>query len=247
VVTEQLLTMFRRGTLKPGDRLPTEVEIMRLTGVGRSTVREAVRSLTSMQLVEVRPGSGTYVRAHDNDHLQDPLMLFHLSSDQALADLVEARRAVEPTIARLAAERARPEDVEALERALAAMAGRGAKRTRWRDWREDHLAFHTALARATHNIVLTRMWASVATFLRDSPLVGSMPPANWESFGLPMHMRLGHAIAAHDAERAASAMDAHVEDMQNYMQGYVARAAAGDRTGRPRAAVNGRTTRGEGA
>src|SRR5690349_11082065 len=109
-VVEQLLGVLRSGGLKPGDRLPAEPELMRLTGVGRSTVREAVRALVSMQLVEVRHGHGTFVRDGLGADLIDPPMLLYLDDHRILRDLMESRRVVEPSIARLAAERATPED-----------------------------------------------------------------------------------------------------------------------------------------
>src|SRR5918992_398854 len=191
VVVERLLDLLRSGALKPGDRLPPEPELMQLAGVGRSTVREAVRTLASMQLVDVRHGHGTFVRDSSAQALTDPQMLVHLRDHGVAQDLMEARRALEPEIARLAAQRCTPEDAAAMQDAMQRWStGRGAD-SRTPEWRAAHLDFHEALARATHNVVLIRMWASAATFLRDSPLVRpAVPPARateWLARKAPIH------------------------------------------------------------
>ena len=225
-VVERLLDLLRSGALKPGDRLPPEPELMQLAGVGRSTVREAVRTLASMQLVDVRHGHGTFVRDSSAQALTDPQMLLYLRDHHVAQDLMEARRTLEPEIARLAAQRCTPEDARAMRDAMQRWStGRGAD-SRTPEWRAAHLDFHEALARATHNVVLIRMWASAATFLRDSPLVRpAAPPAratDWLARKAPLHHALYEAVAAHDAERAADAMRAHVEDMLITMQALAA-------------------------
>ena len=220
-VVAQLLDLMRSGAYRPGDRLPPEPELIRLTGVGRSTIREAMRSLASMQLVDIQPGRGTFVCGGSGRLLDDPQMQLFLNDRQVLFDLMEARQLIEPAIARLAAERATVEDLDVMRAALAAQTEACDDAT----WRQTHLAFHAALARATHNVVLTRMWASVATFLRDSPLIAaSPPPANWNSVGGPLHSRLHRALVAHDADEAVAAMAAHIADMLTYPSREAARA-----------------------
>src|SRR5688500_2500945 len=118
VVVERLLDLLRSGALKPGDRLPPEPELMQLAGVGRSTVREAVRTLASMRLVDVRPGHGTFVCDTMTQGLTDPQMLVFLRDQGVLRDVMEARRVLEPEIARLAAERCTAADAHALEGAM---------------------------------------------------------------------------------------------------------------------------------
>lgn len=218
-VVEQLLSLLRSGAYGPGDRLPPEPELMRLTGVGRSTIREAIRGLASMQLVEVQPGRGTFVSSGSSQSLDDPKMLLLLSDRQAVVDLIEARTLIEPHIARLAAERATTEDVDAIRAALADQ-GRASDHAAWR---EAHLTFHEALARATHNLVLTRMWASIATFLRNSPLISPAQPSTWDSVGRALHERIYETIAARDVAAAVAAMDEHVADMT----GFLGRASGG--------------------
>ena len=213
VVVERLLDLLRSGALKPGDRLPPEPELMQLAGVGRSTIREAVRTLASMRLVDVRHGHGTFVCDSTTQALTDPQMLVFLRDHAVARDLMEARRALEPEIARLAAERCTPADADAMRDAIQRWSSGPGMDARTPEWRAAHLDFHEALARATHNVVLIRMWASAATFLRDSPLVQPDISPYWLDVKGPIHHALYEAVAAHDPERAEAAMHAHVEDM----------------------------------
>jgi GntR family transcriptional repressor for pyruvate dehydrogenase complex len=204
-VSESILSLIRSGELKPGTRLPSEPQLIAMTGVSRSSVREAIRSLETMGLVEIRRGKGTYIREIDTGGMTDAQMLLMLADRKVLENLVEVRERLEPMMARLAAERATDEDVAALRHHLEGMSHA-------RDhelWRPAHLAFHQALAEATHNIILTKIWSLITMFLKDSPLVtGSTTPS------LPhVHETLFEAIATHDVARAEEAMAAHVTDM----------------------------------
>jgi DNA-binding FadR family transcriptional regulator len=131
-----------------------------------------------------------------------------LADRKALEDLVEVRQALEPLVAQLAAERADDEDVQALGTAVKGMGSAADNAT----WRAAHLDFHRLLARATHNVILAKMWALVQMFLQDSPMVtgASSQPQ--------VHDELYAAIAAHDRDRAAVAMHQHVMDMQRIVE-----------------------------
>ena len=205
VVSESILALIRSGELKPGARLPSEPQLIELTGVSRSSVREAIRSLETMGLLEIRRGKGTYIRAIETGAMADAQMLLMLADRRVLENLVEVRVLLEPLMARLAAERATPDDVDALRRQLEAMRDAPDREA----WRPPHLAFHQALAEATHNIIMSKIWGMVAIFLKDSPLVtGGTEPT------LPhIHETLYAAIAAHDLDAAEAAMGQHVSDM----------------------------------
>lgn len=204
-VSESILALIRSGELKPGARLPSEPQLIELTGISRSSVREAIRSLETMGLLEIRRGKGTYVRAIESGAMADAQMLLMLADRRVLENLVEVRVLLEPLMARLAAERATDDDLAALRRHLGEMARVLALDA----WRPAHLAFHQALAEATHNIILSKIWGLVAIFLKDSPLVtGGTEPT------LPhIHETLYEAIAAHHPDDAEAAMIQHVNDM----------------------------------
>src|SRR5919112_2662579 len=202
-VSESILSLIRGGELKPGMRLPSEPQLIEMTGVSRSSVREAIRSLETMGLVEIRRGKGTFIREIDTGGMTDAQMLLMLADRKVLENLVEVREMLEPMMARLAAERGTDEDFAALHHHLEGM-------NHARDheaWRRCHLAFHQALAEATHNIILTKIWSLITMFLKDSPLVtGTTAPSDPH-----LHEALFEAIAARDVARAEEAMVRHVK------------------------------------
>src|SRR6516162_9215081 len=108
IVLDQLLAEIREGSLKPGDRLPTESELTRMFEVGRSSIREALRGLITLGLIETKPGRGAIVR----HGAESPLARvgFRVSVEQlntrALLDLLEVREALEGQAAEYAARRA---------------------------------------------------------------------------------------------------------------------------------------------
>jgi GntR family transcriptional repressor for pyruvate dehydrogenase complex len=154
MITDKIREMIEEGVLKPGDKLPTEKELCEGFGVGRSSVREALQSLEFLGLVESRPGIGRFL-SHDSAVLIDS-QNWRLTLEQAPTfELMEARRILEVTTARLAAERATDEVIARLESILGAM----------KDVMDDdmdmffkkELDFHLTLAGACQNAVLTEL------------------------------------------------------------------------------------------
>lgn len=205
-VTEAILDLVRRGELKPGMRLPSEPQLAEMTGISRTSVREAVRGLQSIGILEIRRGQGTFVSDINASSVIDAQMVMLLESRRALLDLTEVRTGIEPLIARYAAERATEDEINALRGALAEMIEAGQDHARWR---EAHLDFHSALASATQNIILMKIWGLIVLFLKDSPLVTTHHPPN----DAATHEAIIAAVAAHDPEAAVAAMDIHITEM----------------------------------
>lgn len=187
-------------------RLPSEPQLAEMSGISRTSVREAVRGLQSIGILEIRRGQGTFVSDINASSVVDAQMVMLLESRRALLDLVEVRSEIEPMIARLAAERANERDIEAIEQAIAEMA---ASRDDHASWREAHLEFHSRLAASTKNVIVMKVWGLIVLFLRDSPLVmGNHPPDDIE-----VHQAILNAVARHDVEASLAAMDTHVKQM----------------------------------
>src|SRR5439155_4866644 len=110
-IVRQVKQMIAEGRLESGDQLPAERELAEKFVVGRSSVREALRALESLGLVEIRPGEGTFVREVSVESLIEPLALVMASQREAIGELFEARRMIEPALAALAARRATPEEL----------------------------------------------------------------------------------------------------------------------------------------
>jgi GntR family transcriptional repressor for pyruvate dehydrogenase complex len=209
-VVRQIRNLIEKGRLKRGDQLPTERELCETFQLSRATVREAIRSLESMNLVESRQGNGTFVIASSEETLIQPLAaaLFHKKDD--LFDIFSIRRIIEPDVAHLAAEYASDEDILELERIL---------KVQKNDILENantvgtNTAFHHCLARMARNRVLERL------LLALNDLLSEIRGKYLESPERQRKSYLGHqailaAIREKDGMEARLAMRRHLEDVE---------------------------------
>jgi GntR family transcriptional regulator, galactonate operon transcriptional repressor len=204
-VVRALARRILEGELLPGTALPSETLLCGALGVGRSSVREAVRVLASKGLVEARPRTGTRVRPREAWSRLDPELL-EWSADlepdlDFVAGLIEARRIIEPAAAELAAARASGRDLANVETAYEC-----------RDLAHDldacceaDLAFHTAILRASHNPVLAQLASIIGTALRSSFRLTTSLSHSYQRT-LKAHGDVLEAIRLRDAERARAAM-----------------------------------------
>lgn len=162
-VVERLRDDIRSGTFPVGSKIPTEARLVEMLGVSRPSVREGVRSLVQLGLLETRQGDGTYVVAEDEMTvaLQNALD----ASDEA--EVLAVRRALDVLAAREAAQRRSPADLDALRtaldgRAAAVAAGDVAA------FIDADVAFHIGIAQASKNTLLAGLYSSFETSLRDS-------------------------------------------------------------------------------
>lgn len=116
VAAEKIIKYIKDKQMEPGDRLPTEYELAEFLQVGRGTVREAIRSLVSRNILEVRQGAGTFI-SHKNGIPEDPLGLQFEGTDERLAlDMMDVRLMLEPEIATMAAMNASEEQISELKK-----------------------------------------------------------------------------------------------------------------------------------
>jgi DNA-binding FadR family transcriptional regulator len=187
-----------------GQKLPTETELMALFGVGRSTVREAVRVLVHAGVLSVRQGDGTYVRPVE----PQAETLDRRLRRAAILEVYEVRKALELEAARLAAERRDETDLAALADALRhrAAARKTGDTERFLD---ADIAFHEAIAVAGKNAVLTDIYRAFSGALRDAIAAELHDVALGGQDTTPDHHRLLRAIEKRDqraAVRAATAV-----------------------------------------
>ncbi|MFG2099665.1 FadR/GntR family transcriptional regulator [Micromonospora echinaurantiaca] len=200
----QLRERILGGEWPVGGRIPTEPQLVAALGVGRNTVREAVRALVHAGVLECRQGSGTYVVSTDE---LAPVVARRLTDDR-MAEVIEVRRAFEVEAARLAALRRTPTDLAALDAALAA------REAAWRGGRVDEFveadaALHSTVVAAAHNGMLAELYASVGAALRST--VAQSMGDTLEPERHVDHSRLVEAIRAGDPARAAIEAGAFLE------------------------------------
>lgn len=149
---ELLLTRIRNGEWPLGHRLPGETTLAAQLGVGRSTLREAIRELAGKGVLDSRQGAGVFVTALDVTEDWDVVL-----RRATIAAVIEARIAIEAEAAALAAQRRTPADLRAIRRALAARETHGEPIA---DHVDADMAFHRAVIVAAHNDVLTQLFDS---------------------------------------------------------------------------------------
>jgi len=201
------------GRLKPmltaGTRLPSERELSKRLRVSRPSLREALRTLELMGVVDTRHGSGTHVADSGTEILKKPLeFLLHLDRP-SIADLHETRTLLEIHLAGRAAERRTDADLEALDAALRDMKK---NLPRPSDVTDPDLRFHTAIAAASHNRLLERLM----NCLREA--ISAMMEAAWPGqadmkASYDLHVRVATAIRKKDVDAARQAMTRHMDGM----------------------------------
>ena len=161
-LAERLRQRITDGQFDVGEKLPAEPELMRIFGVGRSTVREAVKILVNMGFLKVQQGAGTFVESRAA--ADDPMAQRLRRAD--IRDLDEVRRILEVAIVERAAGRRTEQDIEKIERFLAER-GATAAAGRLEACIEADIRFHVALAEATHNEILYELYRSATIHLQN--------------------------------------------------------------------------------
>jgi GntR family transcriptional repressor for pyruvate dehydrogenase complex len=210
VVLDQLLEQIRNGRLRPGDRLPGEYELMDMLKVGRSSVREALRGLVVLGLVETKPRRGAVVCSKDFNPLA------HLRSGEsieklkkwALLDLLEVRECLEGKAAQLAAERATPADLVAISRHAQEVEK---EILEGKSYFRPNARFHLAIARASHNSTLAESIQHVIGRVRDYRERMIREMTGMPQRDLEEHASILQAIKERTPDRARRAMVTHIK------------------------------------
>ncbi len=214
VIVEQMLTLFQNGTLKPGDRMPSERELAGEMGVSRTTIREAFRALDSMGYTETRVGDGTFVRSFSLDTLVQPMSMRLLQNDRRLIEeFIEVRQTLETHGVALAARRITEAQIDTLEKILDEMeADIGRSGTGHNQDRE----FHFALSRCTGNASLCTLFQACRGML-DKTNCLIMQIAEQPRVALAGHRRITYHLRRRDEKGAAEAMRTHLNEIYDFL------------------------------
>lgn len=210
-VMRQLQERIASGEFAIGDRLPSEPHLMQQLGVGRTTIREAVRVLAHIGQLEVRQGSGTYVRAlSPGGDLVDRLRQAHVS------EVYQVRRALEVEIARLAALRRDDSDLVKIRKLMGRMKEnlrKGSKEA----FLDADMELYAALARSTKNTVLVELHGSFANALRGALTQVMVFPGVMNAC-LSRHERVFRALVERDAKTAEKATAQFLERVSKLIE-----------------------------
>lgn len=195
-VANEIVRTIIGKELKAGDKLPNEFELAKALGVGRSTVREAVKTLVSRNVVEIRRGSGTFVSVQSGVS-EDPLGLEFLGdSARVRMDLLKMRWMLEPRLASLAAANADEQDAERIQQACRACEEA-------EDYAAAYQQLHAAVAGASGNTVAPNLIAVLGQ-------LRLVPDAQERAQLVESQREIARAVCAHDGAGAYDAMVLHL-------------------------------------
>jgi GntR family transcriptional repressor for pyruvate dehydrogenase complex len=210
-VVKQIIDLITKGRLKKGDQLPSERELTENFKVSRTTVREAIRCLESMQLVKSRQGNGTFVLSSAEDAHVRVLGAALFQERDDLIDIFYIRKIIEPSIAELAAEHATSDEIKEMA---------GIIKDQEEDLAIDKITaqsdteFHTALARAAKNRVLGRLMHALMDLLTETRQEALHNHLRAQE-SLRGHRAVFEAIAKHDRAGARESMRRHLSEIEN--------------------------------
>lgn len=207
-VAAQISDQITRGKWKPGEKLPSETEFCAALDVGRSTLREALKSLAYVGMVQMRHGGGTYVVDGTNLLIERVLTSGSLKTEKELSDMAETRLAIESETVALAAERATADDIAQLEALLKEMGvsigGTG------RGYVNLDVEYHLAIARCSKNQMLHGLLTPIRGQLQEWIAKSQELPGIREN-AQRQHAKILAAICDHNPDKARSAMRTHLQ------------------------------------
>ena len=204
-IADKLREMIIQEEMKTGSKLPAEAELMARFGVSRSTVREAVKILQTEHIVDIRQGQGTFLCAMPG-LADDPLGLRFTDQEELIAQLLETRLLVEPSVAALAAQRRQDRHLQEMKTLLDRMDN---AYLHGENYTPYDAQFHSVIADCTGNDVIKRLLPTIhesirAGYQHTRRVEGSYQRAS------QCHLEMYHAIAERDSDRARLAAQRHM-------------------------------------
>lgn len=209
-VVKHVLGLVREGVLAPGQKLPSERDLAASMGVSRPSLREALRALSLLGILEIRQGEGVFVSELTPDALLEPLQFFLSLNGQSLDTLFEARIAVEAGIAEIAARKI---DETALGHLRACMARGNRAQRRHEEFLAVDEEFHGIIVAATGNPFLSRVANSFQELGKASrKITVTLPGVTQQSHA--DHAQIMEALEGHDPQAARESMTSHLRNVQ---------------------------------
>jgi GntR family transcriptional repressor for pyruvate dehydrogenase complex len=215
-IIQQIRGAIIEGQLQPGTRLASESELMTEFGVSKATLREALRALEYLGMIEIRKGAngGTFVAEVDMEITKDHLMNFLHFKNLSVKQISAIRRNLEPYAAGVAARKMTDEDLEKLKN-INDLCRKALSNGDSNSLRKDEIKFHRIIANATQNPILILILDFVENLLEDVKRI-LKPDVEFSRGVVESHERVYEALAARDPERASKEM---LEDISKVEKG----------------------------
>ncbi|NWG12623.1 MAG: FadR family transcriptional regulator [Acidobacteria bacterium] len=216
-IIRQIKLLIDSGHLPPGCKLPGEREFARLLGVSRPSLREALRALSLLGIVEHRHGSGTYLNPPGNRWPSEPVAMLLSVHKGAMIDIFEARKGLETMVAGLAARRRSDEDLDAMR---AALDGMRRNLGDFESYARHERDFHQAVIEAAGNQVIIEIMVKLYQLLQEvraRVYRGYPRDATILEMDFRNHECIYRSIEAGDEHAAAEAMTSHLQEFERLL------------------------------
>jgi GntR family transcriptional repressor for pyruvate dehydrogenase complex len=209
-IVENLITLVKARSLKIGDKLPPERHLCEMIGVSRPILREALKALQVMNIIDIRQGAGAYIKSLEPEDVVEHLdIVFHLDSS-LYHDLYEARRVIEASIASIAAEKINEQELALIEENIQQAA---ADIDNEQAFAERDLELHEMILKAAGNRVIPVFMQSInklALLIRQK--TNAMP--NIRKNTIKDHKAILMALKNHDPQESAAVMERHIRNVE---------------------------------
>jgi GntR family transcriptional repressor for pyruvate dehydrogenase complex len=205
----QLEQYITSGSFEPGGKIPSERDLAEQLGVGRSSIREALKVLEAIGLLETRQGEGTFVSRRPGTSFGRLLGRSMATWGGTMLEIMDTRQMFEVAAAHVAAIRATPDDLQALEQELKQMEVTSQQSPR--DYLAADMRFHRLIGHATHNVLAERIIANLIDTLEETLTDTTEVPLHALEERNATHRDLLVAIVEHQPQMAAEAMRRHLQ------------------------------------
>jgi GntR family transcriptional regulator, transcriptional repressor for pyruvate dehydrogenase complex len=212
---EKIKEMIIKGRLRPGDRLPKEADLAAELGLSRSSLREAVRALSLIHVLDVRQGDGTYVTSLEPARLLEAMSFvvdFH--RDDTVLEFLEVRRILEPAATAMAAQRVTDEEVADLRAHLALIGNAPTVE----DLVRNDLEFHSRIAACSRNVVLGSLLDSLSGPTTRARVWRGLTQEGALTRTLMEHTAILDALAERDSEGARAWATIHIVSIEQWLR-----------------------------
>jgi GntR family transcriptional regulator, transcriptional repressor for pyruvate dehydrogenase complex len=214
VAIDKIKEMIVSGELAPGDRLPKEAELAQRLGLSRSSLREAVKALCLIRVLDVRQGDGTYVTSLEPRLLLEALnFIVDFHRDDTMLEFLRVRRILEPAATAMAAERVTEEDVKGLRVLLDSIGPDPAAE----ELVENDMEFHRRIVASSGNSVLSSLLESMSGPTTRARVWRGLTQTGATARTLAEHRAILDALAAHDPEVARSWATVHIAGVEQWL------------------------------
>jgi GntR family transcriptional repressor for pyruvate dehydrogenase complex len=209
-VIEQIKSKIKSGEIKKGDRLPSEREMSELIGVSRTSVREAIRALEVVGLVESKQGAGNYIKTNFDNSLFEPLSVMFMLQESSVKEMYDLRETLELECAKLSAKNIEDNELALLTAIVDRMYLAGSEE----ESLELDIKFHYLIAKTSRNVLLINMLDVISQIMDEFIQKSRMQilhEGNTKESLLEIHENLLRALKCRDESKVCNAMKEHFD------------------------------------